>query len=76
MTKLLYLWLVPLGEVAYSHREMAEALSVERYQVSKALKRLKELGLLRELGGNGYKKLIVALKEPEKGLVTALKRKS
>ena len=58
MTKLLYLWLLSQGEVRCSHREMAEALHVERYQVSVALKRLRELGLVEDDRQPGYKKLL------------------
>ena len=64
MTKLLYLWLLPQGEVRYSHRQMAEALHVERYQVSVALKRLRELGLVEDDGQPGYKRPI-RVREPK-----------
>ena len=46
-TKLLWLYLKPLGTVRLSHHDLADALSIERYGVTNALSRLEDLELLR-----------------------------
>ena len=48
--KLLYLWLCPQGEVSYSQRTMARALGLTQANVSIALNRLRDLGLIEDSG--------------------------
>lgn len=49
--KLLYLWLLPQGTVSWSQREIAAALGITQANVSRAMNRLGELGMI---GGNWY----------------------
>ena len=44
--KMLYLWLAPQGEVSWSQREIAATVGITQANVSRAMKRLGELGLL------------------------------
>ena len=44
--KLLYLWLAPQGEVSWSQREIAVAVGITQANVSRAMKRLGEVGFL------------------------------
>jgi hypothetical protein len=48
--KLLYLWLSPQGEVSYSNRAIAEALGVYHHQVNRAIRRLRALRLIEDVG--------------------------
>ena len=48
-TKIVFLWLEPLGEVSYSVRELAEMLYVAPNPVQNGLTRLRELGLLEDI---------------------------
>ena len=47
--KLLYLWLLPQGEVSYPQRHVGRALGLTQANVSIALKRLRSLGLVADL---------------------------
>ena len=49
ITKAVFLWLEPQGEVSHSVRDIAEALGVAQHSAQTALARLRELGLLIDL---------------------------
>ena len=44
--KLVWVWLLPLGWVELSHSSVSEALGVSQNAITRALNRLRELGLL------------------------------
>ncbi|UCH26313.1 MAG: hypothetical protein JSV66_01300 [Trueperaceae bacterium] len=48
--KLLYLWLLPQGEVSYSQRAMAEALGTTQPAIKQAMKRLRAIGFIEDSG--------------------------
>ena len=48
LVKTLYLWLLPQDEVSYSYRAIAEALGVYHHQVSRSMRRLRDLGLVTD----------------------------
>ena len=47
--KLMYLWLLPQGEVSYSLSELEQHLGLARKPVMNALAKLRELGFLKDL---------------------------
>lgn len=49
-TKLIWLYLLPKGRVAYSTRRLAAALNLSQRVATVGLKRLRVLGLLEDLG--------------------------
>ena len=49
ITKAVFLWLEPQGEVSYSVRDITELLGVAQHSAQTALTRLRELGLLVDL---------------------------
>lgn len=48
--KLLYVWLSDKGEVNYSQRSIAQALGMEQVAIKNALKTLRRLGFIKDLG--------------------------